>query len=141
MFQLARPGSQHHLGEHQGPARRQCDQYRAAAQCTTLAAAQNSEDVNESVDVTDINDEVDADATVSDAGVVQCAEINVAADPVANVNVDITVDTAASELVDVEVNDQEVQHRKVRGLLPPWSSDGLNNIKLMLSKLICGRMC
>ena len=79
-FQLARPGSQHHLGEHQGPARRQCDQYRAAAQCTTLAAAQNSEDVNESVDVTDINDEVDADATVSDAGVVQCAEINVAAD-------------------------------------------------------------
>ena len=55
-------------------------QYRAAAQFTTLAAAQNSEDVNESVDVTDINDEVDADATVSDAGVVQCAEINVAAD-------------------------------------------------------------
>ena len=36
--------------------------------------------MNESVDVTDINDEVDADATVSDAGVVQCAEINVAAD-------------------------------------------------------------
>ena len=34
--------------------------------------------------------------------------------PVANVNVDITVDTAASELVNVEVNDQEVQHRKVR---------------------------
>ena len=80
MFQLARPGSQHHLGEHQGPARRQRHQYRAAVQCTTLAAAQNSEDVNESVDVADINDEVDADATVSDAGVVQCAEINVAAD-------------------------------------------------------------
>ena len=54
-------------------------------------------------------------------------------------NINITVDTAASELVDVEVNDQEVQRRRVRGLLPPWSSDGWKNVELMLL-LICGRM-
>ena len=47
-------------------------------------------------------------------------------------NINITVDTAASELVDVEVNDQEVQRRRVRGLLPPWSSDGWKNVELML---------
>ena len=35
------------------------------------------------------------------------------------------------------MNDQEVQRRRVRGLLPPWSSDGWKNVELMLL-LICG---